>query len=58
MLKEIINGVLTVADILSLRENLRDDSQDTREDKRAAYERRKKISAVRNAGYLARRLLK
>ena len=58
MLKEIVEVALTVADIFSLKENLRDNSKDTREEKRAAYERRRQISTVRNAGYLLRRLLK
>lgn len=58
MLKEIVEIVLTAADILSLKENLRDNSNDTREEKKAAYERRRQISTVRNAGYLLRRILK
>ena len=58
MLKEIVEVALTVADILSLKENLRDNSNDTREEKKAAYERRRQISTVRNAGYLLRRILK
>lgn len=58
MLKEIVEAALTVADILSLRENLRDNSKDTREEKHAAYKRSRQISTVRNAGYLLRRILK
>lgn len=58
MLKEIVELALTAADILSLKENLRDNSNDTREEKKAAYERRRQISTVRNAGYLLRRILK
>ena len=58
MLKEIVEVALTVADILSLKENLRDNSNDTREEKKAAYERHRQISTVRNAGYLLRRILK
>lgn len=58
MLQGILDAVLTAADLLSLKENLRDDSNDSREERRQAYERRKKISTVRNAGYLLRRVLK
>lgn len=58
MLKEIIELALTCADILSLKESLHDNSNDTQEEKKAAYERRRQISAVRNTGYLLRRILK
>ena len=58
MLQGILDAVLTAADLLALKENLRDDSQDDKEERRKAHERRKQISTVRNAGYVLRRVLK